>query len=122
MADLILLIHFLYLLGVIIPVPLIILGRFLGWGYIRNKWFRRIHLAMVLAVVVQVPFQILCPLTVLEQRFREMGGEAGPGKSFVSHWVSRLLYFDFPSWVFSVLYLAFGMIVIVLYIRIPPSR
>jgi len=75
---------------------------------------------MVVAVVLQVPFRILCPLTVLEQRLREASGEPGPGESFISHWVSRLLYYDFPSWVFSVLYLVFGLLVIFLYVRIPP--
>ncbi len=122
MADFVLILHFLYFLGVVVPIPLIVVGRFRGWSSIRNVWFRRIHLAMVLAVAIQVPFQILCPLTVWEQRLREVSGETGPGESFIAHWVSRLLYYDFPLWAFSTLYVAFGLLVVLLYFKVPPRK
>lgn len=121
-ADLILIVHFLYFLGVVVPVPLILIGRFCRWAFVRNIWFRRIHLTMLLAIVVQVPFQILCPLTVWEQHLRDRHGKTGPGESFIAHWVGRLLYYDFPLWIFSILYLTFGLLVILLYFRIPPKR
>src|SRR4030095_11021904 len=122
MADFILVIHFLYLLGVVIPVPLILLGRRRGWRFMRKFWFRRIHLVMVLAGAVPVPLGRLCALTVLERRFRELSGETGPGESFISYWIGRLLYYDFPPWIFSVLYILFGFLVVFLYVRIPPSE
>lgn len=122
MADLVLILHFFYVLGVVVPVPLIMIGGLRGWSFVRNAWFRRIHLAMVLAVAIQVPFQILCPLTVWEQRLRDRSGETGPGESFLAHWVGRFLYYDFPPWVFSTLYVAFGLLVVLFYFKIPPRK
>jgi hypothetical protein len=43
---------------------------------------------------------------------REKAGEAVYAGSFISHWLSTLLYYQVPDWVFVVVYIAFGAIVV----------
>lgn len=119
-ADLILVLHSLYVLGVILPVPVVIAGGRWGWAFVKNSWFRSIHLVMVLAVVVQIPLRMICPLTEWEERLRRSAGEEGPGASFIAYWLGRLLYYDLAPWLLAALHVVFGVLVVYLYIAIPP--
>lgn len=121
-ADAILVVHFAFVLGVIVPVPLIVLGRLLDWRFVRNAWFRRVHLAMIGVVVLQAFLGRLCPLTIWEQLLREAAGDPTYEGSFIAYWVSRLLYHDVDPWVFAVLYTAFGALIVFLYVVVPPER
>jgi hypothetical protein len=44
----------------------IVIGRFLGWQWIYNRWFRGIHLLMILIVTVESWLDFKCPLTTLD--------------------------------------------------------
>ena len=59
---------------------------------------------------------IACPLTVWEDSLR--GGLGN--RSFVARWVARLLYYDLPEWVFTVLYLAAAAATIAAWWLVPP--
>jgi hypothetical protein len=52
---------------------------------------------------------------------REKAGEAVYAGTFISHWVSTLLYYQAPDWVFVVVYTAFGAIVISSWVWVRPS-
>lgn len=122
-ADVLLIVHFLYVLCIVLPVPLILIGGLRRWPFVRNPWFRNIHLGMVGIVIVQTLFGLFCPLTTWEQNLRRSVGEGTYyEKSFIEHWVGRMLYYDFPPWVFATVYLVFGCFVIALYFLIPPRR
>ncbi len=121
MADLILVVHALYVLGIVVPIPLILLGAWRGWRFVGNRWFRRMHLAMIGVVVLETLLQVACPLTVLEVGFRDrMAPEVSP-PSFLAHWVRRWLYYNWPPRVFTAIYLATGALVVVLYVLVPPT-
>jgi hypothetical protein len=122
MADLILLLHALYVLGVVVPIPLILLGAWRGWRFVRNRWFRRAHVGMIGIVVVETLWQIACPLTVLEAWFRDRMAPEVSTPSFLARWVSRWLYYNWPPAVFTALYLATGAVVVVLYVLVPPAN
>jgi len=121
LADLIRLIHFLYVLCVILPVPLILIGEFYKWGLVRNSWFRNIHLGMIGIIIIQSLFGIVCPWTIWEDRLRMSAGAEGYHETFISYWVGRLLYYDYELWIFTVVYIIFGLIVLLLYILFPPK-
>ncbi len=120
-ADILLIGHFVYVLCVVVPTPLIIIGGMVGWSFVRNSWFRNLHLGMIGIVVVQTLLGIFCPLTVWEDDLRMEAGEMRYGGSFIEHWIGRFLYYDFPPWVFSAIYLVYGFLVIGLYFAIPPQ-
>ena len=121
-ADLILLLHFAWVLTILVPIPLIVLGSYRGWRWIRNRTFRLIHLLMIGIVVLESLFGMICPLTLWEDLLRNTAGQTPYGASFVEYWIARILFYDFPPWVFTTLYVAVALTILALYWRIPPAR
>jgi uncharacterized membrane protein YfcA len=116
LADAILVIHALFVLFVIGGLALILLGA-RGWSWVRNRTFRALHLAAIAFVAAEALLGFTCPLTSWEDWLRT----GGPGqRSFVGHWVARLLYYDLPEWVFATAYCAFALAVIWAWFAIPP--
>jgi hypothetical protein len=62
---------------------------------------------------------VACPLTVWEDMLRRA---APDGPSFVGRWVGRLLYYNFPEWVFTTAYGVFAIAVAVTLWLVPPGR
>ncbi|MBN2329595.1 MAG: DUF2784 domain-containing protein [Candidatus Omnitrophica bacterium] len=112
LADIILCIHFVYVICVVAPVPIIIIGGFLGWNFVRNAWFRLIHLALIGFVVIFAVAGKLCPLTVWEQNYRRDAENGAYSGSFIGNWLSRILYYEIDLWIFSVIYVLFGAFVL----------
>lgn len=108
-ADLVLVAHFLFVLFVLIGLLAVWLGAVRGWPWVRNFWFRVIHLGAVLFVAAESLVGAACPLTVWEDWLR---GGAPSRTGFIQRWLSRLLYYDFPPWVFTLAYVAFALLVI----------
>jgi hypothetical protein len=42
--------------------------------------------------------------------------------SFIEHWLQRLLYYEAPAWIFTLLYSLFALAVAVAWWRFPPRR
>jgi len=120
LADLVLFTHAAFVAFVVLGLLLVLCGGFFGWRWIRNPWFRALHLAAIALVVVQSWLGIICPLTRLEMRLREMAGEASYSGTFIAHWVQKLLYYQAPMWVFVISYTVFGLAVIGSWLRFRP--
>lgn len=118
LADLILIVHFCFVLFVVCGLFLILLGAMRSWRWVRNFWFRITHLAAMLFVAGESVAGMVCPLTVWEDALRGRGHES----SFIQRWVGRLLYYDFPEWVFIAAYLLFALAVVITFIRVKPER
>ena len=121
LADLVVLLHIAYVLFVIVGLILILLGSRIGWNWIRNLWFRSIHLTMITIVVVEALVGITCPLTTLENALRNRAGETFHQGSFVGYWAHELLFIDAPPWAFTVAYCLFGLLVLLAFVWAPPS-
>ena len=106
-ADFILLMHAGFVLFVVLSLPLIILGKYLGWIWVHNFRFRLIHLIAIVLVTLQAWFGMICPLTSLEMALIENTGETTYTGSFIAHWVSAWLYYDLPLWLFTLGYTVF---------------
>ncbi|HKC45399.1 MAG TPA: DUF2784 domain-containing protein [Burkholderiales bacterium] len=117
LADLVLVVHFAFVAFVVGGFALILAGAALGWRWIRNRAFRYAHLGAIVFVAAEALAGVACPLTVWENLLRR----AGPGApSFVARWVSRLLYYDLPEWVFTLAYSLFAIAVAVTLWLVPP--
>src|SRR3712207_5088663 len=81
-----------------------------GLLVLRWPWVALLHLpAAAWGVIVQVVVGGRCPLTPLENYFRDRGGQAGYGESFIDHYLTSLIYVsDPPPW----LHLALGIFVL----------
>jgi hypothetical protein len=111
-ADLVLLTHVAFVAFIVVGLILILMGGFLGWNWIRNPWFRILHLAGISLVIAQAWLGIICPLTTLEMKLRESAGDQTYHSTFMAHWLGKLLFFDAPPWVFMVGYTLFGLAVV----------
>ena len=118
LADAVLIVHFAFVLFVVGGLALVWIGAAAGWRWVRNFWFRVAHLSAIAFVAGEALAGIWCPLTVWEAQLR--GGPVD--KSFIAGWVHRLLFYDFPEWVFTVLYVAFLLAVAATWRWIPPKR
>lgn len=122
LADAILILHFLYIAGLVIPVPLIALGYPLGWHWVRRLLWRRLHLAAVLFLILQTVVGFACPLTDWEVELRLSSGQPAYEESFVEYWVGRWIFFEWDEKYFAVIYLIFSLTVVWLYRAYPPQR
>ena len=120
LADLVLITHVTFVAFVVLGLIVILWGGLVGWGWIRNPWFRAAHLAAIGLVVFQAWLGVICPLTTLEMRLREMAGDMTYGGTFIAHWLQKLLYYQAPPWVFAVCYTLFGLAVIGAWVKFPP--
>jgi hypothetical protein len=110
-ADVVVMIHVAYVLFVIIGLLLTIVGGLAGWKWVRNRWFRGIHLAMIGIVVFETWLGITCPLSVWEWQLREWAGQASYRGDFIANALDSWLFYDLPEWVFTAGYTAFGITV-----------
>ncbi len=117
LADAILVLHFLFVLFVTGGFALVLLGAALSWSWVRVRMFRSVHLGAILLVAAESLVGVACPLTVWEDALRRAGPQ---NASFVGRWVARLLYYDFPEWVFAAAYTVFALAVVLAWRFVPP--
>lgn len=116
LADLILVLHFAFVLFIVGGLALIWTGAGLGWRWVRNLWFRLAHLAAILFVAAEALAGAWCPLTVWEDALRGTRAET----SFIARWIHRILFYSFPESVFTIAYVLFALAVLATYWFVPP--
>ena len=122
MADALLVLHFLIAGFIVAGLLLVWIGAAFGsttrWAWIRNPWFRYLHLAAIVFIAAEALLGFACPLTIWEDLLR---GGARP-ESFVGRWVYRLLYYNAPEWVFTTLYAAWAAATLLTLRIVPTTR
>ena len=116
LADTLLIIHSLFVLFVVGSLPVIWIGAWLGWNFVRDLRFRLAHLAAILFVAGESLIGMACPLTVWEDALR--GTETDSG--FIQRWLHRILFYDLPEAVFTTIYLLFALLVAATFRLVPP--
>ena len=122
LADLVLTVHFGIVAFVVGGLVLVVVGNLRGWRFVNGWWFRLAHVAAIAVVVAQAWLGVACPLTTLESALRENAGEAGYETSFIEHWLTAILFYEAPPWVFTAAYTRFGLVVAAAWWRYPPRR
>ena len=87
-ADALLVTHALFVVFVVLGLILIFVGKLLAWRWVRNPWFRVIHLLGIGVVVLQSWCGVICPLTIWEMDLRLKAGETIYRDSFITHWLN----------------------------------
>ena len=120
-ADVILSLHVLFVAFVVVGLILIYAGHLNRWSWVKNRWFRILHLIGIGIVVLQSWAGVICPLTIWEMALRERADAETYSGSFSQHWLQSLLYYSAPEWVFIVFYTLFGSLVIASWIIVRPN-
>lgn len=120
LADVVLVLHAAFIAFVLAGFALIAIGMFRHWCWIRNLWFRLVHLLAIAIVVTESWFGGICPLTEWESRLRAAAGGTGYSETFIQYWLQKIVFYDFPAWVFTAAYTAFGALVLLAWILAPP--
>lgn len=122
LADMILVLHFLFAGYLTLGLPAIWIGRLLGKPFVHNPWFRYSHLGVMGFVLFETLIGVLCPLTIWEADLRRAAGHTAHDQGFVTHWVGEFLFWEAEPWIFTVLYaLFFGAILLTLWL-VPVHR
>ncbi len=118
LADFLLVLHFGIAGFIVGGLILTWVGAAWRWAWVRNPWFRYLHLAAIVLVAAEALAGMACPLTVWEDLLR---GGIRP-ESFIARWVHRLLYYQAPEWVFTAAYAAWAAATLVTLALVPPRR
>ena len=87
LADIVLFIHFGFVLFTMVGGLLVLCRRWIAW----------LHIPVVLWAVMINLFGWVCPLTPLENTLRIAAGEAGYAGGFVQHYLTPLIYYQGAS-------------------------
>jgi hypothetical protein len=120
MADVLLVVHFLIAAFIVLGLAAVWLGAALGWRWVRNPWFRYLHLGAIAFVAAEAVLGIACPLTVWEDLLRGGRSMHAGAESFVARWLRALLFYQAPEWLFTAAYLAWATATLVTLRLVPP--
>jgi uncharacterized protein DUF2784 len=70
MADIVVAVHAAYVAIVVVGFAAILIGSAAQWRWVRNFYFRAVHLAMIVVVCAEALVGISCPLTRLEEALK----------------------------------------------------
>ncbi|PMS22600.1 DUF2784 domain-containing protein [Trinickia dabaoshanensis] len=117
LADIVLVLHAALATFIVGGFVAIWIGAMRGWAWVRERRFRFVHLTAIAIVALLAALDIPCPSTTLEDWLRT--GRAGP-QGFLQYWLGRLLYYELPTWVFTVAYVLFALAVLLTWRYVPP--
>lgn len=121
LADAVLALHVAVVAFVVGGLILIVAGNLRGWPWVNRFGFRIAHLAAIAVVVAQAWFGAVCPLTSVEMWLRAKARATTYAGSFIEHWLQHVLYYEAPSWVFTLGYSLFGLLVVAVWWYFPPK-
>ena len=120
-ADAILIIHFAFVLFVVLGLGAIWIGWIRKWRFVRRVWFRAAHLGCMGVVVLESVFGIVCPLTTWEKNLRHAVGADIYEETFMQHWVHKAMFFQLPPAVFTAMYILFFLAIVLSLIVVKPE-
>lgn len=124
LADLMVVLHVAIIAYVLLGQLVIVFAAPLRWQPARNPWFRLTHLLVIAIVVWEQVNDIRCPLSVWEEQFRLLAGQATAAEAtFMGRIMHQVLFYDdIPqnSPFFMVLYVSMFLIVMQGIVMYPP--
>src|SRR5262245_37196906 len=96
LADVALVAHIGVVSFVIFGLLLTIVGGLCGWRWVRNLWFRGVHLALICYISGQAIFGYTCPLTTWEWDLRQAANPemAGVASAPAMRFLQSILFYN----------------------------
>ncbi len=116
-SEIVLLFHFSIFLFIILSFILIPLGYHKKWKWVKNKYYRLIHLILMGIIFIETILGFMCPLTILENFLRndiEINNK-------ITQIIHQVMYWDLPTYQFIILYLLSLLYLIFLWFFFKPD-
>jgi hypothetical protein len=120
LADVLVVVHFLFVAFVVVGQVLIMIGAPLRWRWARNFWFRFAHLACIAIVASEAAANIKCPCTVWEDQLRAAAGQQVAEGTFMGRLAHNLLFYNADPALFPPMHMLFGALVLETFLLFPP--
>ena len=117
-ADFILMFHFCVVIFITFGFFLIPIGYMYNWDWISNIQLRLFHSGMMVFITLETLLGITCPLTTFENSLRGIH----QSKSFIGYWIKKIIYWDFPTQFFIILYCIFLVWTFLMWKLYPPRN
>ena len=118
-ATLILLLHLAVVAFNVVGLVVIPLGKWLGWPFVRDFWWRFAHVLSLAAVALQAVLGRACFLTIWESALSANADAAEP-PPMIATWINAVLYWPLPLWVFAAGYVGVLLYALMLWRWVPP--
>lgn len=116
LAEAILAVHLVIIAFNVVFLIVIPVGAVLGWRLVRVAWLRVLHLVLLAIVAGQALAGRACILTIWQD---ELVGRTTAPSPMIMHFIDGLIYWDFPLWVFTIIYCAAFAYVVALVVLVP---
>ena len=120
LADVVVAVHVAYVSYVVLGELAVFAGIVLRWQWIRNVWFRTTHLLAISIVAFEAILNITCPLTRWENQLRALAGQPQSGETFMGRLLHSVIFYNWPPWAFTALYVSFALLVLATFVCAPP--
>lgn len=122
LANGVLLLHLGVILFNLFGLIAIPVGAWRKWRFVYIFWWRALHLFALAAVALQALFHRACFLTVWQTDLLQPLGHGVGSTPLISGWINGLIYWPFPLWAFTLLYVATYLYTLALWRLVPPRR
>ncbi|MGC8616982.1 MAG: DUF2784 domain-containing protein [Desulfurella sp.] len=119
LADVVVVIHFLYAATIIVGLILIYIGKYIKWHFVKNATFRIIHLVMIMIVAFESVFHIECPLTYIEYKLLSLAKMHYQNTPFIAGFINKILFWNLPNEFFDILYIALAIFILLSFFIVP---
>ena len=122
LADVIIAVHLAYVGFAIGGQLLIFVGVLARWDWIRNVYFRIVHMTMILFVAFEAAIGMQCPLTTWENDLRAAAGQhTNEDVGFIGRMLDSVLFYEAGSEVYLTIgYYGFAAMVLFSLAIAPP--
>ena len=116
-SEIVLLFHFCIFLFMVLSFFLIPLGYNQKWEWVKNRYYRLIHLILMGIIFIETILGFMCPLTILENFLRN----DIKINNKITQIIHQIMYWDLPTYQFIILYLLSLLYLIFLWFFFKPD-
>ena len=116
-SEIVLLFHFCIFLFIMLSFFLIPFGYYQKWEWVKNRYYRLIHLILMGIIFIETILGFMCPLTILENFLRnniQINNK-------ITQIIHQIMYWNLPTYQFIILYLLSLLYLIFLWFFFKPD-
>ena len=117
-SDAVLVFHFIIIIFISTGFFLVPIGYKMKWLWLSNLKLRSLHLGLICFVTIEAIIGMTCPLTIIENIFNQNKYS----QSFIKFWISKIVYWDFPTLFFISLYSLCALWTVLMWKIFPPRK